>query len=281
MRIRLKSEILRELQIQFLKPLFRRKSSSTIDSQRFLSRREIFALTLASTSIAILFALGCLLTGWNLENFKGNNIAIMLVLIPITLGFASNALQSGFKPRFEKYFKKSEPDSRQVREHTKNLYKEVYKPLCRIFAEPNPRTSYTIVYSVPHASEYGQSMDIPFNELPHWERGIAHLRTGKPYRGIYKVWEDVLTQKREFNDLHLELRQEVKKLIVQKMQERFSSFHEHKYPTSQEVQGYFYSEGLVNVLLYEIKLLLQDSELKPDFKRHFDMTDWNSFDGHW
>lgn len=79
----------------------------------------------------------------------------------------------------------------------------------------------------------------------------------------------------------IELRQEVKKLIVQKMQERFSSLHEHKYPTSQEVQGYFYSEGLVNVILYEIKLLLQDSELKPDFKRHFDMTDWNSFDGHW
>jgi hypothetical protein len=37
----------------------------------------------------------------------------------------------------------------------------------------------------------------------------------------------------------------------------------------------------VNVILYEIKLLLQDTELKPDFKRHFDMTDWNSFDGHW
>jgi hypothetical protein len=134
---------------------------------------------------------------------------------------------------------------------------------------------------VPYVSKYGQSTSITLNELPHLERGMAHLCSGKPYGGIYKVWEDALTQKREFNDLHLELRQEVKKLIVQKMQERFSLFHEHKFPTSQEVRGYFYSEGLVNVIMYEIASLLQYSELKPDFERHFDITDWNSFDGHW
>jgi hypothetical protein len=146
MWIRLEGEIQRELQIQFLKPLFRTNSTAT-DLQRFLSMREIFALTVASASIAILFALGYLLTGWNPENFKDDVLNIVLTLLVIIVGIASSILVFGFRPRVVKFFERYEQESKvKRREHTKNLYKEVYKPLSHIFAEPNPRTSYTIEY---------------------------------------------------------------------------------------------------------------------------------------
>jgi hypothetical protein len=269
MRIRLEGEIPRELQIQFLKPLFGTNSSATGKALRIRSR-EIFALILVLVSIALLVVVN-LLTHWNPET-----------LFTVEVGILIGLLSFGFGPRVKKYFEKYEHDSKERRrEHTKNLYKEVYKPLSRLFADANPKASYTIEHRVPYVSKYGQDIAIPFNELPHWDRGIAHLRSGKPYRDIYKVWEDTLTLNREFNDLHLKLRQEVEKLIVQKMQERFSLSHQQKFPPSQAGQGCFYSEGFVNVIMYELGILQQNSSLKPDFERHFEITDWNSVDGHW
>jgi predicted membrane protein len=66
--------------------------------------REIFALTVASASIAILFALGYLLTGWNPENFKDDVLNIVLTLLVIIVGIASSVLVFGFRPRVVKFF---------------------------------------------------------------------------------------------------------------------------------------------------------------------------------
>jgi hypothetical protein len=114
MWIRLEGEIQRELQIQFLKPLFRTNSTAT-DLQRFLSMREIFALTVASASIAILFALGYLLTGWNPENFKDDVLNIVLTLLVIIVGIASSILVFGFRPRVVKFFERYEQESKVKR----------------------------------------------------------------------------------------------------------------------------------------------------------------------
>lgn len=117
MWIRLEGEIQRELQIQFLKPLFRTNSTAT-DLQRFLSMREIFALTVASASIAILFALGYLLTGWNPANFKDDVLNVMLTLLVIIVGIASPVLVFGFKPRVEEFLEKTEkPQTPERPEH--------------------------------------------------------------------------------------------------------------------------------------------------------------------
>ena len=76
------------------------------------------------------------------KNFRGNDIPMMLEVLTITVGVASTAIQSGFKPRFEKYFKKFELKPQQVRAHTERLYREVYKPLSQVFVAENRRASF-------------------------------------------------------------------------------------------------------------------------------------------
>lgn len=286
MRIRLKGEILRELQIQFLKPLFRRKSSTT-DSKRFPSRREIFALTIASTSIAILFALGYLLTGWNPANFKDDVLNVMLTLLVIIVGIASPVLVFGFKPRVEEYLEKTEKpqtperpepeqDTKRIRKHTENLRTEVYEKLLQLRRRIGDLTPYTMEFMVPQ----GNDTPIPVEKLRYLERGIAHLRTGESYQVVYTLWEEILAQKRRYNDGLHKIREELKKMIIQKMQEHLSSFNEHEPESARlpTVQNYFCSIALVDFMVDEITFSL-NRNVKPDFK--IEKTRWNSYDGNW
>jgi hypothetical protein len=240
------------LQIQFLKQLFGTNSSATY-SQRFLSR-EIFALTVASASIAILFALGYLLTGWNPENLKGDRLTIMIALFSFTSVTLGAVIPYGFKPRIEKYFKKYEQEPNR-REHTKNLYKEVYEPLLGIFVGQSPSNPYKIEYKVSPLDQFGNRTHrlIPVEELAYLDRGIGHLRNYKAFLGAYRAWEEALTLKRKYNDKHEELLQEIKKMVVEKAQEHLLLFSEYESARSPAIQSYFRSEGFVNAIIYEIK----------------------------
>jgi hypothetical protein len=261
------------LQIQFLKPLFRRKSSTT-DSQRFPSRREIFALTIASTSIAILFALGYLLTGWNPANFKDDVLNIMLTLLVIIVGIASPVLVFGFKPRVEEYLEKTEKpqtperpepeqDTKRIRNHTENLRTEVCEKLLQLRRRIGDPTPYTMEFMVPQ----GNDTPISVEKLRYLERGIAHLRTGESYQVVYTLWEEILAQKRRYNDGLHKIREELKKMIIQKMQEHLSSFNEHEPESARlpTVQNYFCSIALVDFMVDEITFSL-NRNVKPDFQ---------------
>jgi hypothetical protein len=129
------------LEIQFLKPLFGRRSSTAV-SQNFLSHREIFALTVAFVSIGVSAAV-YLLWGWNLGNLSPVTVAILIAL-----------LQFGFGPRLEKRSKKSEQEL-DLGQHTESLCKEVYEPLLDIFVGQNPSNPYKIEYKVHPLNEPG------------------------------------------------------------------------------------------------------------------------------
>jgi hypothetical protein len=111
------------------------------------------------------------------------------------------------------------------------------------------------------------------------ERGIAHLRSDESYQGVYTLWEKILAQKRRYNDGLHELREELKILIIQKMQEHLSSFYEHESTQSPAVQNYFHSRGLVDFVVDEITLSL-NRNVKLDFQ-NFEKTRWHSIDGEW
>jgi hypothetical protein len=279
------------LQIQFLKPLFRRKSSTT-DSQRFPSRREIFALTIASTSIAILFALGYLLTGWNPANFKDDVLNIMLTLLVIIVGIASPALVFGFRPRVLKYLEKtvnlpkpenqkpekidSEQENRGTRKHTENLRTEVYEKLLHMMRMIGISEPYMMDFVVSQ----GKDRPVPVENLRYLERGIEHLRTGVSYQRAYELWEYMRTLKSRYNDEVREIRKELKKLIILRMEEYLDTFHEHEPHSNRlpEVSNYFCSVALLDFMIDEITLSVNEN-VKRDFR--IVKSQWNSHDGNW
>jgi hypothetical protein len=63
------------------------------------------------------------------------------------------------------------------------------------------------------------------------------------------------------------------------MQEYLSSFHEHESAQSPAVQNYFYSRGLVDLVVDEITLSLNNN-VKLDFQ-NFEKIRWHSIDGEW
>jgi hypothetical protein len=161
--------------------------------------------------------------------------------------------------RLDRFFEKHEqkPDLRQ---HTKALCKEVYEPLLHIIVGGNPTTPYKIEFKVSPLDQNGNRThrSIPVEYLPHLDRGIDHLRNYKPYQGVYRAWEEVLTLKGKYNEMVEELIQELKKLTVEKMQERFSSFSEYESSQSPEIQNYFHSDGFVDVPVIEKKICGQN-----------------------
>jgi hypothetical protein len=258
------------LEIPFLKLLFGRRSSNTV-LQNFLSQREVFALTVAFISIGTSAAV-CLLWGWNLENLLPVMVAILIAL-----------LQFGFGPRLEKRFEKSEQEL-DLEQHNESLCKEVYEPLLDIFVGQNPRNPYKIEYKVNPRDELGNRTHrlIPAEELRYLDRGMGHLRNYKAYRGAYKAWEEALILKRRFNDKHEELNQEIKKMAIEKAQEYLHSFSEYESARSPAISSYFRSEGFVNAVIYEIKGLLKDPNLKVNHPREFTIVEEESDkDGRW
>jgi hypothetical protein len=258
------------LQIQFLKPLFGRNSSTTY-SQHFPSWREIFTLTVAFVSIGVLVAV-YLLGDWNLGTLPPVAVAILIAL-----------LQFGFGPRLEKRFKKSEQEL-DLGQHTESLCKEVYEPLLDIFVGQNPSNPYKIEYKVHSLNELGNRTHrlIPAEELRYLDRGIDHLRNYKAYPGAYRAWEEALILKRRYNDKHEELNQEIKKMAVEKAQEYLPLFSEYESARSPAIQSYFRSEGFVNAVIYEIQGLLKDPNLKVNHPREFTIVEEKSDkDGHW
>lgn len=99
---------------------------------------------------------------------------MMLEVLTSIVGVTSTAIQSGFKPRFEKYFKKLELEPQQVRAHTERLYREVCKSLSQVFVAENQRASYAIEYMVRLENEYKQVGEIAFDRLPILEEIYAH-----------------------------------------------------------------------------------------------------------
>ena len=258
----------------------------------FLSRREIFALIVASISVAILLALGYLLTGWNPANFKGDVLTIMLALFAIIVGIASPALAFGFRPRVLKYLDRTESltkpenqklekidsqqENRPTRKHTENLRTEVYEELLRMTRIIGVSEPYMMDFVVSQGKE-GQ---IPVENLRYFQRGIEHLHTGESYQRAYELWEYMRTLKCRYNDEVREIRKELKKLIILKMEEYLDTYHEHEAHSSRlsGVTNYFCSIPLLDFMIDEITLSV-NRNVKRDFR--IMRTQWNSHDGNW
>jgi hypothetical protein len=277
------------LEIQFLKPLFGRGSSTTV-SQNFLSRREIFALIVASVSVAILIALGYLLTGWNPANFKDDVLSIMLTLIVIIVGIASPTLVFGFRPRVLKYLEKpenlprpenqksekinSEQQIRPTRKHTENLRTEVYENLLQMTRTFGVSEPYTLDYVI----RQGREGPILVENLRYLERGIEHLRTGAYYQVVHALWEELKTQKRTYNERLHGIREEIKAMIITRTRQYLGSFHERENAKSPMIQKYFSSIALVDFIVDVINSGLNRGVV-PDLR--IQRTRHHSYDGNW
>jgi hypothetical protein len=198
----------------------------------------------------------------------------MLTLLVIIVGIASPVLVFGFKPRVEEYLEKTEKpqtperpepeqDTKRIRNHTENLRTEVCEKLLQLRRRIGDPTPYTMEFMVPQ----GNDTPISVEKLRYLERGIAHLRTGESYQVVYTLWEEILAQKRRYNDGLHKIREELKKMIIQKMQEHLSSFQEHEPESARlpTVQNYFCSIALVDFMVDEITFSL-NRNVKPDFQ---------------
>jgi hypothetical protein len=165
-------------------------------------------------------------------------------LPPVAVAILIALLQFGFGSRLEKRFKKSEYEP-NLRAHTENLCREVYEPSLNIIVEQNPSHPYKNEYKVSPLDQHGNRTHrlIPVEGLRHLDRGIDHSRNYKAYQGAYRAWQEALTLKGKYNDKHQQLIQELKKLIVEKMQEHLPLFSEYKSTRSPAIQSYFHSDN--------------------------------------
>jgi hypothetical protein len=245
----------------------------------FLSLREKITLIGASVCIVIMLASAYRLTGWHLDKLEGDVLVTMFGILTIMVPITGGIVWYGLKPRLDRFFKKYEPEP-DFREHTEKLCNEVYEPLLRMFAGVSQTEPYTTEYKVLHTDERGERKPIRVEELQDFNRAMEHLASDKSYQGAHEAWEEAKRLRSEYNKTHQDLIQELKNLIVERMQKHLSAFHEHESTKSPLMQDYFHSEGLLNVIIREIKDLLNDPKLKVDFEREFKTVELLS-NGNW